>query len=346
MAGNLGFNLSDYDFDLPESSIAQKPAEIRDNSKLLIFDRKTETITHKYFYEIDQYFNENDLLVLNNSKVIPARLFGEKENGAKIDVVIVEEIANREFTVITKLAKLKVGQKIIFTDKLEAIFLGRKDEYGVLKFNLNKHDFYVEIEGHGKMPLPPYIKREADEKDRDRYQTVYAKNSGSIAAPTAGLHFTKEVLAKIKARETLIEYVTLHVGVGTFKPIKTDQIKEHKMMAEEYEIPEDFFKNKKRITTVGTTSTRTLESFAKTGKLMDKTDLYIYPGHKFFIDRLITNFHVPHSTPLMLVAAFIADGLEGENKVERAVKILKKIYAEAIEKGYRFYSYGDAMLII
>ena len=408
---NYGYKLSDYDFELPEHCIAQKPIDKRDNSKLLIYDRKSDTITHKHFYDIINYFNEDDILVLNNSKVIPAKLIGYKaDTMGKIDIVLIEELNSGadfiEFSVITKLSKLKKGQRIIFKHRsftdvqddashsrhskqqqqghskqqqqghskqqqqrhserseeshIYATYIDRKNDYAILCFDKSKAEFYANLEEYGKMPLPPYIKRNNDDlednNDRDRYQTVYAEDKGSIAAPTAGLHFTDEILAKISNKNTCIDYLTLHVGIGTFKPIKTNKITEHIMMSEQYLIPENFaniirskIKNKKLITSVGTTSTRTLESFAKTDKLSDKTDLYIYPGHEFFIDRLITNFHVPHSTPLMLVSAFIADGFKKnkkENHIAKSVDTLKRIYKEAIDNNYRFYSYGDSMLVL
>ncbi|MCP4482272.1 MAG: tRNA preQ1(34) S-adenosylmethionine ribosyltransferase-isomerase QueA [bacterium] len=350
--GKYGFKLSDYDFNLPEYLIAQKPANLRDQSKLLVYDHKKDSITHTYFYDIAKYFTKEDLLILNNSKVIPARLFGVKENGGQIDVVLVEELSQGinflEILVMTKFSKLKIGYKIIFTDKLTAIFLGRQGDYAVLRFNLPKYPFYEEAIKCGKMPLPPYIKREADEADEARYQTIYAEHDGSIAAPTAGLHFTDTVFKKIEAKQTMVDYVTLHVGMGTFKPIKTDNINEHKMLAEEYQISQKLANKlksgEKRVTVVGTTSTRTVESFFKTGKLSDKTNMYIFPGHEFFINRLITNFHVPHSTPLMLVAAFLVNAFEGD--IPLGVKTFKRLYQEAIRSEYRFYSYGDSMFII
>ena len=358
----LGFNLKDYDFDLPQNLIAQKPTKKREDSRLLIYDRKTDSIQHKKFADIVEYFGADDLLILNNSKVIPAKLVGLRITPRQsFEIVLVEEIADGgnfvDFSVIAKISKMKIGQIFEFPENITAEYIERIGELAIFRFNLGRENFYKFIDEQGKMPLPPYIKRTndfdlCDREDRQRYQTVYAKTKGSIAAPTAGLHFTSAILSQLENNGSFVKYVTLHVGIGTFKPIKTESIKEHIMMPEKYEISDDVFemlKNKARlITSVGTTSTRTIENFFRTNEKIGKTDLYIYPGHEFFIDRLITNFHVPRSTPLMLVAAFIADGLrkQGEDRyIENSTKILKKIYREAIDMEYRFYSYGDSMFV-
>jgi S-adenosylmethionine:tRNA ribosyltransferase-isomerase len=361
MAENFGINLSDYNFDLPEYLIAQKPAIKRDSSKLLIYDRKKDTILHKNFSDIFNYFSFDDALILNNSKVIPAKLIGTNIlNHKKIDIVLVEELSSTEnfieFSVITKISKLKINQIFEFPENIKAEFVSRNDDLAVFRFFLTKTNFYLFLDKYGKMPLPPYIKREndfLDDNDKNSYQTVYAKNLGSIAAPTAGLHFTDDILKKIADNGALVKHITLHVGMGTFKPIKTENIQEHKMLPERYEISDEIvnlLQNKtKNITSVGTTTTRTIESFFINQQNTGATDLYINPGHKFHIDRLITNFHVPKSTPLMLLTAFIADGVRdaGESKyIPKSIEILKKIYAEAIKKEYRFYSYGDSMFVI
>jgi S-adenosylmethionine:tRNA ribosyltransferase-isomerase len=359
----LGKDIKDYDFDLPQELIAQKPLESRSSSKFLVYDSKKDVIFHKNFYQITEFFDDNDLLVLNNSKVIPAKLIA-KINDKYIEIILVEEVCIGDsfidFSVITRLSKIKQNQEFIFNDKVKAVFLKRTDDLmnGIFRFNLSKSEFYDFLEDYGKMPLPPYIKRdvdflEIDEADKNRYQTVYAKNLGSIACPTAGLHFTDDILENLLEKGVLIKYLTLHVGIGTFRPIKTENIQEHKMLPEKYLMSDDLaniLKQKnKRLTSVGTTSTRTIESFNLTGKTIDSTALYIYPEHRFYIDRLITNFHVPKSTPLMLMSAFLADKLRKngeENYIQKSIEIFHRIYKEAIDKKYRFYSYGDSMMII
>ncbi|MDR0675944.1 MAG: tRNA preQ1(34) S-adenosylmethionine ribosyltransferase-isomerase QueA [Elusimicrobiota bacterium] len=369
MADNtkFGMNLNEYNFTLPHKLISQKPLLKRDSAKFLIYDVSKDKIYHKIFNQISDYFSENDLIILNDSKVIPAKLTAKINNNTFIEIILIEELTFGEnfidFSIITKLSKIKKNQEFIFKEDIRAIYLGRTKDLtdGILRFWTNRATFYKFIYEFGKMPLPPYIKRNSnflglDEFDKKRYQTVYAKNLGSIACPTAGLHFTKDIFENLKKRNVMIKYLTLHVGLGTFRSIKTHRIEEHNMLKEKYEISKEvsiLLKNKeKRLTSVGTTTTRTIESFYKTGKKEDFTDLFIYSGHKFIIDRLITNFHVPKSTPLILTVAFLADKIrkEGEvdsNKsVENALKIFKKIYKEAIDKKYRFYSYGDSMMII
>ncbi|MFC1512775.1 tRNA preQ1(34) S-adenosylmethionine ribosyltransferase-isomerase QueA [bacterium] len=366
MGQNIGLKLSDYDFLLPDELIAQHPLKSRDHSKLLIYDTAKERIIHKKFYNIVSYFNQHDVLVLNKSKVMPVKLFGIKENsGGKVDVVLVDEIEtglNRiSFSVLTRFNKLKNCKNLIFFDNTKAEIKERIKDTVMITFHCSKKTFYKNLEKYGHAPLPPYIKRNSKTHidplhDRSSYQTVYAEDKGSIAAPTAGLHFTENLMYKIKDNGAHIALVTLHVGAGTFAKIKHERIAKHNMLPEYYVINKStkamIDKCKKgvyNLTSVGTTSTRTIESYFCDGVTNGNTDLFIYPGHEFFIDRLITNFHVPKSTPLVLTAAFIADKRKkmGDNdSIKNAFGILRKIYMEAIEKKYRFYSYGDAMFII
>lgn len=348
--------VSDFDYNLPEELIAQLPAQKRDESRLLIVNRSTGEIEHKHFYDIIDYLNEGDCLVLNNSKVIPARLFAVKpKTGAHIEILLIKRLEGDLWEVLAKPAKkLKIGDEIEFlneTDRCE--FAATVESFGNdgtrnLRF---KYDgiFLEKLEKIGKMPLPPYIARSSGEQDKSRYQTVYCKMEGSVAAPTAGLHFTEELLNKIKQKGIKIAYVTLHVGIGTFRPVKCEDVSEHKMHFEEYVIDEENAKiitdtklNGGHIVCVGTTSCRVLESIAQ--REGDKyialaqngsTGIFIYPGYEFkLVDSLITNFHLPKSTLLMLISALY----------DRE-KILE-IYNMAVSEKYRFFSYGDAMFII
>jgi S-adenosylmethionine:tRNA ribosyltransferase-isomerase len=357
------FNINDYDFDLPKKFIAQFPSQKRDESKLLIYDRSKDLITHKKFYEIVDCFGPKDLLLINTSEVMPVRLIGKKESGGKIEIVVLDEKNSKKdeitYSVLVKHSKIKKGQVINFPNKLSAIVNIDENNTALFTFNLNKENFLIYLKKYGLAPLPPYIKRNEEEEqkfDLDRYQTIYADTLGSIAAPTAGLHFSKEVLKNIKALGTIIVPIILHVGLGTFRMINVSDIREHEMLPEYFDISAENIekikscvKNNYTITSVGTTSTRAIESFFRGENSKGYTNLYIYPGHKFFINRLITNFHVPHSTPLVLVSAFIADYLQknGEkNFSQKGIEIIKRIYKEAMEKNYRFYSYGDSMMII
>ncbi len=359
----FGRSLNDYAFNLPETLIAQHPSVKRDESKLLIYDRAKDSISHKKFRDISDYFSSQDLLILNNSKVKPAKLVCLKiKSQVFFEIVLVQEISSREnsvdFLVLVKSSKLKIGDEFSIgeVDILRAEFLEKRGELCLFRFYCDRLELEVFVEKFGKMPLPPYIKRSISGENNDdkiRYQTIYANTLGSIASPTAGLHFTTDVLQKIKDSGAAVKFITLHVGIGTFKPIKTQNIEDHKMLAEAYEICNDtadlLLQKQKILTSVGTTSTRTLENFFISKQKIGETDLYIYPGHKFFINRLITNFHVPNSTPLMLVCAFLADWLNSQSVPDsnrESIKILKKIYAEAISKNYRFYSYGDSMFVI
>lgn len=336
----------DFDFDLPEELIAQTPLERRDASKLLVLDRTTGKISHRHFTDVIDYMEKGDTLVLNDTKVMPARLYGVKEEtGAVIEVLLLKDEGNNVWECLTKPAKrIKEGTIVSFGDgKLKAKCMEVLDE-GIRKFKLEyKGILYEILDELGEMPLPPYIHEKL--KDKDRYQTVYAKNVGSAAAPTAGLHFTKDLLEKIKDKGVNIAYITLHVGLGTFRPVNVEDVTKHKMHSEYYvmsaEVADLLNKTKAeghKIISVGTTSTRTLETIASLyGKFKECsgwTDIFIYPGYEFKgIDYLITNFHLPKSTLVMLVSA-----LAGKDNIMKA-------YNEAIENKYRFFSFGDSMLI-
>ena len=338
--------LEDFDYYLPEELIAQTPLEKRDSSKLLVLDRETGSIEHKHFTDIIDYLEPGDTLVLNDTKVLPARLIGEKvDTGAVIEVLLLKDIQGDTWEALTKPAKrVHVGTIVSFGDgMLKARCIEELDE-GIRRFELIYDGILLEIlEKLGTMPLPPYIHEKLE--NQDRYQTVYAKNLGSSAAPTAGLHFTKELLSKIKAKGVNIAYVTLHVGLGTFRPVQVDNILDHKMHTEYYEMTKStadlLTKTKesgKKIIAVGTTSVRTLETiYTKYNCFKEcsgNTDIFIYPGYEFkAIDHLITNFHLPKSTLVMLVSA-----LAGRENILNAYKI-------AVENKYRFFSFGDSMFI-
>lgn len=339
---------SDYFYELPEELIAQTPIEPRDHSSMLVLDRETGKTQHKHFYDVLDYLKPGDCLILNDSRVLPARIFGTKKNtGAHVEFLLLKCVGNNKWETLVKPGrKAKVGAEFVFspgvlegkiTDVLE-------DGNRIIDFSC-EGNFYTILEELGKMPLPPYITAEL--KDQERYQTVYSHELGSAAAPTAGLHFTKELLKKIEEKGVKIGYVTLHVGLGTFRPVKAENITEHKMHSEHYHLPKETAdlinetkKNGGRIIAVGTTSCRTLESVAtfNDGKILESdgwTSIFIYPGFEFkVLDGLITNFHLPESTLIMLVSAFA-----GYEHVMAA-------YKEAVEKRYRFFSFGDAMLII
>ena len=337
---------ADFDFYLPDELIAQHPIQKRDTSRMMVLDRKTGDIEHKHFSNIIDYLNEDDILVLNDTKVIPARLIGIKEEtNAHIEILLLKKIKNDNWECLVKPAKrVKVGSVISFGDgllKAKCISIG--DE-GIRELEFIYEGLFYEIlDKLGTMPLPPYIKEKLE--DKDRYQTVYAKNIGSAAAPTAGLHFTKELLDKIQKKNIKICYITLHVGLGTFRPVSVDDVKNHKMHSEYYsmtnevaDILNDAKKNNKRIIAVGTTTTRTLETiinkYNEFRSCNGWTDIFIYPGYEFrAVDALITNFHLPKSTLLMLVSAFSSKD------------IILNAYREAVKNRYRFFSFGDSMFI-
>lgn len=336
----------DFDFYLPEKLIAQTPLEKRDSSRLLVLDKKTGKISHRHFTDIIDYMEKGDTLVLNDTKVIPARLYGVKEEtGAVIEVLLLKDEGNSVWECLTRPAKrIHEGTVISFGNgKLKARCTECLDE-GIRKFKLEyKGILYEILDELGEMPLPPYIHKKL--KDKDRYQTVYAKNVGSAAAPTAGLHFTKDLLEKVKSKGINIAYITLHVGLGTFRPVNVEDVTKHKMHSEYYVMTDEVAdllnntrKNGHKIISVGTTSTRTLETimslYGTFKGCSGWTDIFIYPGYEFKgIDYLITNFHLPKSTLVMLVSA-----LAGKDNIMRA-------YSEAVKEKYRFFSFGDSMLI-
>ena len=338
--------LSEFNYELPEELIAQTPIKKRDESRLMILNRKEQTIEHKKFKDIIEYLKPGDVLVRNNTKVIPARLYGKKETGANVEFLLLNNIENDIWEAIVRPGnKLHVGTKVIFGDGILEANILEIMPGGTRKVEFKYQGIFNEIlDKIGLMPLPPYIHETL--KEKDRYQTVYAKYEGSAAAPTAGLHFTPELLQKIEEKGIEIANVTLHVGIGTFRPVKEQTIEEHKMHSEHFYIKqEDVDKinkakqERRRVIAVGTTSCRVLESIAdeKTGMVKpieDDTEIFIYPGYRFkCIDGLITNFHLPESTLLMLVSA-----LAGKEYIMKA-------YKEAVKEKYRFFSFGDAMFI-
>ncbi|MCU6755866.1 S-adenosylmethionine:tRNA ribosyltransferase-isomerase [uncultured Eubacterium sp.] len=353
--------ISDFDYYLPEELIAQKPANRRECSRLLVVHRDTGKIEHRHFYDIIDYLKAGDCLVLNNSKVLPARLYGVKEKtGAKVEFLLIKRIEGDTWeTMVRPGRKLKPGDIVVFSQ--EPLLKATIKDFGtdgtrIVDFEYDGV-FMERLEEIGSMPLPPYIERSSDSEDRDRYQTVYCKEEGSVAAPTAGLHFTEELLKKAEDKGVELVYVTLHVGIGTFRPVKCENIEDHTMHFEEYSISEESAevinrakREGRRIISVGTTSTRTVESAAyfdadaqtadgKAGCWQVRsgegsTGIFIYPGYEFkIIESLITNFHLPKSTLLMLISALY----------DRE-KILA-VYDEAVKQKYRFFSYGDAMFI-
>lgn len=337
---------SDFFYELPEELIAQDPLTDRTASRLMVLDRSKNGLSHRHFKDVSDYLKEGDCLVLNNTKVIPARLIGEKEGtGAKVEVLLLKRLEADRWECLVKPGKrLKVGAHIVFGDgRLRAEVLGLREEGNRLIQFFYEGIFEEVLDSLGEMPLPPYITHKL--QDKNRYQTVYAKFEGSAAAPTAGLHFTNELLSEIKKKGVKIAEVTLHVGLGTFRPVKVEDVNSHHMHVEAYEVSEEaalvINETKKkggRVICVGTTSCRTLESVAdENGKVRagsGETDIFIYPGYRFKImDGLITNFHLPESTLVMLVSAFA-----GKERVLAA-------YEEAVKERYRFFSFGDAMYL-
>ncbi len=338
---------SDFYYDLPQELIAQTPVEPRDSSRLLVYDRKTKQIEHKIFHDIIDYLDENDVLVVNNTRVIPARIFGYKETGAKIEVLLLKRTKLNTYEALLKPArKAPKGTVLHFSEKLNCEIIDDVEEIGgrLVKFNVLEGTLEEQLDKLGEMPLPPYIKEKL--KDKERYQTVYNKIEGSSAAPTAGLHFTTELLDRIKAKGIKIAEVTLDVGLGTFRPVAVENVESHVMHSEKIYVNEQTAKmlndakaQGKRIIAVGTTSVRTLESMTDDNGILHsgekETSIFIYPGYKFkFVDSLITNFHLPESTLIMLVSAFVGSREETLN-----------IYNTAVKEKYRFFSFGDSMFI-
>lgn len=347
------FSITDYDYDLPKEFIAQKPIEKRDQSKLIFLHRKTGELSHHKFYEICDFLSPSDILVVNNTEVIPGRLIGKKDTGGKAEILILDYNKRKDdntfiYECLIKTSKrARQGTTIFFDQGLKAEVINSRNGIYSARFTCkgNFEEFLYRI---GKVPLPPYIRRDKDNiacDDKKSYQTVYASQKGAIAAPTAGFHFTEELIEKLKLKDIKIVEITLHVGYGTFLPVRVSDIKNHKIHSEWCTVPEKSAKiinnaktNGSRIIAVGTTCVRSLEYLSDTnGNILNKSgncDLFIYPGYKFkVIDAMITNFHLPKSTLLMLVSAFA-----GRENILNA-------YREAINKKYRFYSYGDAMLI-
>lgn len=349
--------LSEYDYNLPEELIAQMPADKRENSKIMVLNRKDRTISHKHFYDIVDLIEPNTLLVMNNTKVLPARLIGHKDTGAKIEVFLLKSVENSEnsclWDVLIKPSKRVKPETVIkISDDLSVKALKRLEENGewLVELIYEGENVLDVLHKNGQIPLPPYIERKIPNEDLkkldfERYQTVYAKDEGSVAAPTAGLHFTKEILEKLQNKGVELAYVTLNVGLGTFRPVQCENVLEHKMHSETFEISEKASeqinrakREGRKIVAVGTTTVRTLETaYQKFGCIKpchDHSELFIYPPFEFkVIDNLITNFHLPKSTLLMLVSA-----LAGKDFIFEA-------YKEAIENNYRFFSYGDCMYI-
>ena len=336
---------SDFYYELPEELIAQTPVEPRNSSRLMVLPRNGGKIEHKHFYDLPEFLKPGDCLVLNNTRVLPARLYGTREDtGAVVEFVLLRQHGNKLWECLAGPGKkAKTGYKFKFSDKLTATVTDvLEDGNRMIEFAC-EGDFFAVLDEVGQMPLPPYIKEKL--KDKERYQTVYSKDAGSAAAPTAGLHFTKEMLESIKAMGVNIAYVTLHVGLGTFRPVKEDEIEAHEMHSEFCIVPEETAaainetkNNGGRVIAVGTTSCRTLESFAKEDGTIEAcsgwTNIFIYPGYRFkCIDALVTNFHLPESTLIMLVSA-----LAGREHIMNA-------YNTAVREKYRFFSFGDAMFI-
>ena len=340
--------LKDFYYDLPQELIAQTPLAQRDHARLMVVNRKTKNIKHDIFANVEQYFPPKSCLVLNDSKVIPARLFGKRESGGKVEIFLLKKLSDGYCyeTLMRPLKRLKLNECIVFEGgKLTGTIIDK--EKRIIRFNTRQLSKHLDQIGH--MPLPPYIKRTDRALDRKYYQTVYAHKEGSVASPTAGLHFTNRLLGGIKSKGHLVEKVTLHINYATFKPVEEEDITKHDMHWENYSITKKSVhslvkvkSNERKVIAVGTTSCRVIETI-KVGcnsdvsniSLKGSTNIFMYPGYKFSTtDMLITNFHLPHSTLLMLVYAF------------GGVKLMQKAYKEAIKQKYRFYSYGDAMIII
>lgn len=348
--------IDEFDYNLPEELIAQYPSKERDKCRLMVLNREDGSLSHEMFYDIIEHLREGDCMVFNSSKVIPARLFGTKiSTGVPVEFLLVKRKNNPDEweTMVRPGRRLKPGDRVAFgegSNQIEAEIISYGDGgTRIVKFYYDGI-FMERLEELGKMPLPPYIDRESEEEDKEMYQTVYADKPGSVASPTAGLHFTEELLEKVKAKGVKLEFVTLHVGIGTFRPVKVENIEDHKMHFEEYSISEETadsinasILSGNRIISVGTTSTRTLESAAFKDEKSDKflvksgggsTGIFIYPGYEFkIVNALVTNFHLPKSTLIMLISA-----LYNREKILEA-------YEVAVKEKYRFFSYGDAMLI-
>ncbi len=333
--------LSDFDYQVPQDRIAQYPLTDRTAAKLLVLDRARQRLEHRSFRDIVRYLGPGDVLVFNNTKVMPARILARKQTGGSLEILLVKERAANAWDCLIKPARrLKRGIRVQLANGMEAEIGERDTDYYQVRF-LADRNILSWLDEIGTLPLPPYIKRPVEAIDREYYQTVYAERAGSIAAPTAGLHFTAALIAEIEARGAAAARITLSIGPGTFLPIRTEEVDQHRMAAEYYEIgirAQGLIENAKRVVAVGTSSVRTLETAAGQRRIIRPrgwSELFIYPGHKFnLVDGLVTNFHLPKATPLLLTAAFAGR------------ELLLRAYHEAIQSNYRFFSYGDAMLII
>lgn len=345
----MGLTIADLHYDLPDELIAQTPAERRQDSRMLVVDRGGDSFADMRFADLPSLLNDGDLLVLNNTKVFPARLFGNSETGAGVEIFLVRETGQDQWEALARPARrLKTGKKVIFGDRLTGTIEGRTDDGKVIIRFCADGDLDEILDEIGKTPLPPYIKRERDriDTDRERYQTVYAKNRGAIAAPTAGLHFTQEIIEKVRERGVTVAEITLHVGYGTFEPVRAEDLSRHRVLAETYEIDAAAAETLKRasadgrrIVAVGTTTTRALESnIAEFGTFTAgrrSADLTITPGYRFrAVGALLTNFHLPASSLLVLTSTFGGH------------QLIMSAYRHAVAERYRFYSYGDCMLIV
>jgi S-adenosylmethionine:tRNA ribosyltransferase-isomerase len=348
-------NLSHFNFDLPKELLAEYPSEHRDEARLMVINRKDGSIEHKYFKDLIDYFDQDDVMVLNNTKVFPARLYGNKEKtGARIEVFLLRELNEEQRlwdVLVDPARKIRIGNKLYFgdDDSLVAEVIDNTTSRGrTLRFLYDGSytEFRKKLRDLGETPLPKYIKREVEPDDEERYQTIYAKNEGAVAAPTAGLHFSKHLLKRLEIKGVNFAELTLHVGLGTFNPVEVEDLSKHKMDSEELVIPEESVAvvnnaklHKKRVCAVGTTVMRGLESSVSSEQTLNPyegwTNKFIFPPYDFSIANcMITNFHTPKSTLLMMISAFMGHDL------------MKKAYKEAVEQGYKFYSYGDAMLIL
>ena len=343
------YKLGDFNYQLPKAFIAQHPESRRDQAKLMVVHRDTGEIEHRKFYNITDYMRKNDLLVLNNTRVFPARLFATKDRtDAKVEVFLLRELSNDLWEVMVRPArKVRIGNKLVFTNKLICDVIDNTVSGGrVVRFEYDGDNFDNVIDRIGTPPLPPYINRDADSNDKKRYQTVYASQRGAVAAPTAGLHFTDGLIKKVKGKGTKVENITLHIGLGTFRPVQVEDLNRHQMDSEYFEVSPDTAmainqarKRHRKIIAVGTSTVRALETIAISGfQVTPKrgwTDKFIYPPYEYkMVDKMITNFHTPQSTLLMMVSAFAGR------------KLIKKAYLEAKKNKYRFLSYGDAMIIL
>ena len=343
------YKLGDFNYRLPKKFIAQDPGSRRDGSKLMVIHRDTGKIEHRSFPDITDYMRKNDLLILNNTKVFPARLFATKDRtDAKVEVFLLRELANDLWEVMVKPArKVRIGNKLIFNNKMQCDVIDNTVSGGrVVRFDYDGEDVHSLIDKVGASPLPPYIDRAVEASDKKRYQTVYAQERGAVAAPTAGLHFTNPLLKKIEAKGVKIEYVTLHIGLGTFRPVQVEDLNRHQMDSEYFEVSpkvalaiNEARKKHRRIIAVGTSTVRALETVVVSGFQVSPkrgwTDKFIYPPYDYkMVDRMVTNFHAPKSTLMMMVSAF------------GSRKLMMKAYREAKKNDYRFLSYGDSMIIV